>query len=472
MEKITRKVPNKSVDNTKNEVYTDIINKTDTNLNDVIIDSENNIIDNEETQQTEMGEDAQQSLETETTSDENIINKEILSDLTEDVVTKQYQRPKRKKAKKEKKSIAKLFRFLFLVAVIVVVSFGIIKLFGFVGSIISSRPQDISTKSQEITITSTGSLDYQNFQKGVLVANSGTITYYNSKMESAWEVPGFAGLPVIHTNGRYALVAYTNTSNAMLITGSDSIPVTGSGKIVSSYVNKNGYFALVMTEDGYKNQIAVFDNYCNLIYKWHSAENYITCVAISPDNKTMSAATVGFTENGFDSGIMMFDLAQNNPCSGKHQSDNLIMDIQFVSNSKLVAIGDKSTTFYKKDGKAVKTIDYEGKKLITFDVAESGKTILCFARDDSSMSSCDIYSYKLSGRQTGHFETDGKVLSVATCAGKVLVAKDGEFNLLSDSCRKIRTTSIVRDLNNSVLFNEGKYAFVISGNLAQIVKVG
>ncbi len=381
------------------------------------------------------------------------------------------RKAKQKKAIKRKISVKKLFKIIFLLALVVIVSIGIKKGFDVLGGFFASRWQNISTTSQEITITSTGTLDYENFQKGVLVANSGTITYFNTKMEAVWEKQGFAGLPVIHTNGRYALVAYCDTPNALLITGSNSIPVTGSGKIVSSYVNQNGYFALVMTEDGYKNQIAVFDNYGKVLYKWHSAENYVTSVAISPDNESMAAATIGFTENGFDSGIMMFDLAQSNPNAGQHQSDNLIMDIEFVSNNRLVVIGDKAATLYRKNGKELRSIDYEGKKLITFDVTQSGTTILCFARDDSSMSNCDIYTYKTNAKQSGHFETSGKVLSLSSCGNNVLVAKDGEFDLLTEKCRKIRTTSIVRDLKNSVLFNEGKFAFVISGNLAQIIKV-
>ncbi len=480
MEKITRKT-NKA---------TDAQNMQNTNvIPEVITEKSDNNVDNiqSQVQADAQGEDVEQTV----AQDEAIDAEHITDDAapeTDEVINQieaQQQNgqqaahseytPRRSKKQKNtsrrKISVKKLIRLIFVLVLVAAVSFGVKKGFELVGQFFASRQQNISTTSQEITITSTGTLDYENFQKGVLVANSGTLTYFNTKMEPVWEIPGFAGLPVIHTNGRYALVAYSDTPNALLITGSDSIPVTGSGKIVSSYVNKNGYFALVMTEDGYKNQIAVFDNFGNVLYKWHSAENYVTSVAISPDNESMAAATIGFTENGFDSGIMMFDLAQNNPNSGQHQSDNLIMDIEFVSNNKLVVIGDKAAAFYRKDGKALRSIDYEGKKLITFDVTESGRTVLCFARDDSSMSSCDIYSYKTNAKESGHFETSGKVLSISSCGSNVLVAKDGEFDLLTDKCRKIRTTSIVRDLKNSVLFNDGKFAFVISGNMAQVIKV-
>lgn len=376
----------------------------------------------------------------------------------------------RKKEHKRKINISKLIRSIVIILIIVLLSFGCYKGISALGSLISSS-RGVETHSEEISITSTGTLSYDRFQRGVLVANSGNISYYKSDLKCQWEMAGFDGQPVIHTNGKYALVAYTNTPNARLINGSESVPVTGSGKIVSSYVNKNGYFALVMTEDGYKNQISVFDNNGKLIYKWHSAENYITSVALSPDNKNLAAATISFTENGFDSGIMMFDLAQNQPNSGQHQSDNLIMNIEYVSNSKLVAIGDKNTVYYRKNGKMLETIDYSGKKLITFDVADSGRVILAFAKDDSAMSSCDVYSYKTNGKESGHYETEARVLSVSCCDDKLLVAMDSEFALLTDRCRSINSVSVVRDLKKSVLFNKGRDAFVISGNVAQVIGV-
>ena len=472
MEKITRKnAHNEKKDNITNENLENIENTQPVQL---VQEGEPEEIEEvtaaEESEPADTEADAEVEAES-VQEEETVPSAEVEVKETPKVRAKSSSRGRRhKKEPKHKVNVSKLITSIIAVAIIVLLSFGCYKGFTALGRLItSSRP--VETHSEEISITSTGTLAYDRFQRGVLVANSGNISYFKSDLNCQWEMPGFDGQPVIHTNGKYALVAYTNTPNARLINGADAVAVTGSGKIVSSYVNKNGYFALVMTEDGYKNQISVFDNNGKLIYKWHSAENFITSVALSPDNKNLAAATIGFTENGFDSGIMMFDLAQNQPNAGQHQSDNLIMNIEFVSNNKLVAIGDKNTVYYKKNGKLVDTIDYSGKKLITFDIADNGRVILAFAKDDSAMSNCDIYSYKTNGREGGHYETEGRVLSVSCCDENVLVAKDSEFELLTDRCRRINSVSVVRDLKKSVLFNKGRDAFVISGNVAQVIGV-
>ena len=394
---------------------------------------------------------------------------DVLSEIKTSSSLKKKPNSKREKDKK-KINYGKIIGYLIILAIAGLVVFGVVKGANFVIDYISQSLEQASP-AKEITINSTGSLAYEKFQKGVLIANEGTIAYHNSKNDVVWEKSAFSGSPVIKTNDRYALVSYTGTPNAILVNGPDTIPVTGNGKIVTSCINKNGYFALVMSEEGYKNQIVVFDNNGHVIYKWHSAENYVTCVAISPDNKNMAASTIGFGGNKFTNGVMIFDFAQEKPYAGQQEEENIIMSIDYVSKRRLVVIGDKNATYYKTNGKKIRTIDYEGRKLTTYDVCDGKNTVLCFAKDDSAMSSSDIYSYNTRGRQVGHFETESRVLSISCDSDEILVARERVFDVLSDKCRKKNSVQVLKDIKNSVLFDGGKKAFVISGNTGHIVKV-
>lgn len=441
-----------SINNSNNE--TDIVTtETEVNNEQLINSVENNEKNEEETvDKIEISNDS---------------NKD--NGVTEFKIKMEQARSKRMTNKK-RVNIKKLITFVITMAIIVLLTFFAYKGLYLLGKLILNDDQIIS-KSQEISITSTGTLDYERFCDGMLVANSGLISYLNSDLETVWEKPGYEGIPVISQNGKYALITYTDTSKAVLIHGENLIPVECSGKIVSSYINKNGYFAVIMTEDGFKNQIAVYDNTANIFYKWHSSENYITGVAVSPDNKNMCATTIGFTENGFDSGILMFDFGQGSPVSGQHQSDNLIMKIDYVGKKKIVAIGEKCTSFYKSNGNKISDVPYDDKKLVTFDVTDSEKTILCFSDDDSVTSNSEVYSYSANGKLSGKLDVSGRILSSSSCDERVMISKDGYLELLSDKCKRIKSISLVRDLKNSVLFDNSEYAFVISGNLAQVLKI-
>ena len=426
----------------------------------------------------------QQEVENVNTDQNDEETEQLASDETDEIVDEtpdetpdETQQPveyvrsrERVRNKKKKRSVKKIVTSLVLLLIIALITFFAYKGLKFLASLISSGDQ-IVTKSQEVSITSTGTLDYERFGDGVLVANSGVISYMNSELETVWEKQGFEGIPVVHHNGEYAIVTYTDTTKAVLINKDNAIPVDCPGKIVSSCVNKNGYFALVTTEDGFKNQIAVYDNSGNLFYKWHSSENYVTGVAVSPDNKSMCAATIGFTENGFDSGVLMFDFGQNSPVSGQHQSDNLIMKIEYVAKNKIVAIGDKCTSFYKTNGNKITDVAYGDKKLVTFDVTDTDKTVLCFSNDDSATSNSEVLSYNSRGKLYGKIDILGRIFSVSSCGDKILVSKDSNLELITDKCKRVRNASVVRDLKNSVLFNDGKCAFIISGNLAQVLKI-
>ena len=416
--------------------------------------------------------DDEASVEESSVNEENVI---VTDDKTDkdviDFELKMEQVRNRRTTKKKRINIKKLIVSAIIIVIIAIVTFAAYKGLYFLGTVLSDEQQMVA-KSEEISITSTGTLDYERYGDGMLVANSGVISFLNSKLETVWEKQGFEGIPVISQNGKYALITYTDTANAALVYNNNLMPIECSGKIVSSYINKNGYFAIITTEDGFKNQIVVYDNSANVFYKWHSSENYVTGVAISPDNKSMCATTIGFTENGFDSGILMFDFGQGNPVSGQHQSDNLIMKIDNVGNKKIVAIGEKCTSFYKSNGNKISDVSYGDKKLVTFDVTDSEKLILCFSDDDSATSKSEVASYSSKGKFIGKLDTTGRILSVSSCKDRVMISKDGYLEMLSDKCKRVKNVSVVRDLKNSVLFDGGKYAFVISGNLAQVLKIG
>ncbi len=379
-------------------------------------------------------------------------------------------KPARKKKPGKKINVGRLMKTLATAAICVIIVIGLLNGASMIAGLFRGKI-GADSQPEEIAMTSSGTLAYTRFQRGVLVANSGTVSYHNSKNDVVWEKAGYDGSPIIKGAGKYALVSYVGTPNALLFTGSDAVSVTGTGNIVSSCVNENGYFALVMTEDGYKNQIVAFDNNGNVIYRWHSAENYVTCVAISPDNKNMIASTIGFADNSFSGGVMIFDFAQEKPYAGQQESENVIMAINFVNPNRFVVIGDTGTSYYKTNGTKIKDIDYGGKKLTTFDVCDDGQTILCFAKDDSAMSNSDIYAYTSKGREKGHFETEGRALSISCCEGKVLVARENAYDLLNENCHWMRTIPVVKDIKNSVLFDKGRYSFVISGNTARVIRV-
>jgi hypothetical protein len=470
MEKITRNQRTTGDENPKNKEVEKVNEEKLESFQEVTeetaeIKIENNIEESEsfktQSEETPVSEDFKEQ-EPDNTDD-------VLSEIKPSSSLKKKTTHKREKNKK-KINYGKIIGYLITLAIAGLVVFGVVKGANFVIDYISQSIEHASP-AKEITINSTGSLAYEKFQKGVLIANEGTVSYHNSKNDVVWEKSAFSGSPVIKTNDRYALVSYTGTPNALLVNGPDTIPVTGNGKIVTSCINKNGYFALVMSEEGYKNQIVVFDNNGHVIYKWHSAENYVTCVAISPDNKNMAASTIGFGGDKFTNGVMIFDFAQEKPYAGQQEEENIIMSIDYVSKKRFVVIGDKNATYYKTNGKKIRTIDYEGRKLTTYDVCDGGNTVLCFSKDDSAMSSSDIYSYNTRGRQAGHFETESRVLSVSCDKDEILVARERVFDVLSDKCRKKNSVQVLKDIKNSVLFDGGKKAFVISGNTGHIVKV-
>ena len=139
----------------------------------------------------------------------------------------------RKKNPGKKINIGRLIKTLATVAICVIIVIGLFNGASMIAGLFRGKI-GADSQPEEIAMTSSGTLAYTRFQRGVLVANSGTVSYHNSKNDVVWEKAGYDGSPIIKGAGKYALVSYVGTPNALLFTGSDAVSVTGTGNIVSS----------------------------------------------------------------------------------------------------------------------------------------------------------------------------------------------------------------------------------------------
>ena len=174
-----------SINNSNNE--TDIVTTETEENNEQLINSVENNENNEKNEE-------------ETVDKIEISNDSNKDNGVAEFKIKMEQARSKRMTNKKRVNIKKLITFVITMAIIVLLTFFAYKGLYLLGKLILNDDQIIS-KSQEISITSTGTLDYERFCDGMLVANSGLISYLNSDLETFWENPGYEGIPVISQNG-------------------------------------------------------------------------------------------------------------------------------------------------------------------------------------------------------------------------------------------------------------------------------
>lgn len=328
-----------------------------------------------------------------------------------------------------------------------------------------------SNNPTTIEFDKTEKYDICEHNGNVVLSRNTSVVCLDNRMNVRWSVQQGNSSPVIKTCGKYALTYSFDTPNAILTKDGKTVNLPTENPIISASVNKNGYTVLVTREKGYKAQAIVYSADGNVIYKWHSADNYIVDVDISPDNRTMAVATADFSTDQASGGIMFFNFAQDKPYYGQIFKNNLMLEVQFIDKDSLMAVGDLSTKLIKSNGELENEYFYYGKKLNNYDIGTDYSLVLALSQSDSAIGSTEIKFVSNKLKEKGTTTVTGTISSLDSVKGKTLVALDRRLILMNNKGKEIKSLDINRDIRKAVLFGNGKNALVASGNMIELVKL-
>lgn len=320
-----------------------------------------------------------------------------------------------------------------------------------------------------IEFDKTEKYDICELNGNIVLARNANVACIDNRLNARWSIEQGNSAPVIKTSGRYALTYSFDVANAVLTKDGKSVNLPTDNPIIAASVNKNGYSVLVTREKGYKAQAVVHSPDGNVIYKWHSADNYIVDVDISQDNRTLAVATVDFSTDTVSGGIMFFNFSQDKPYYGQIFKNNLMMEIQFVDKDSLMAVGDLSTILVKTNGDVEGEYSYNGKKLNDYDIGTDFSLVLVLSQSDSVMDNAEIKFVDKKLKEKGTVVVEDSVSSVDSVRGRTLVAMERRLVLMNNKGKELKSIELNRDVKKAVLFGNGKSALVASGSIVELI---
>lgn len=327
------------------------------------------------------------------------------------------------------------------------------------------------TADGELPLEKTEKYFFAGSKDGVVAAQADAVSLITSSLSTAWEIPMVSTNPVIKTEGDYVLAYDMEANGAMVIQNGNPMEVPTDDAVITGSINKNGYFALVTKEKGYKAQIIVYDPTGTVLYKWHSADNYIIDVAISPSNQCLAAATLDFSKDVASGGLMLFQFSQEKPFAGQVLEGNLLMQVHFADKNTLLAVGDTAAAGFDALGNKLWDIDYGGKQLITYDISDNGNLALAFREQDSVMSGSVAKIYGTNGKEKGEYQCAEQITGVDAVGNDVLLSQARKLTLISARGGELKKLDVNRDIKEAVLFRDRKHALVVSGASAQVLQL-
>ena len=310
--------------------------------------------------------------------------------------------------------------------------------------------------------------DYYGFATvngDIVAAYRDNIKIYDTDLKEKETIAVSGVDPTVKTNGKNMIVFYPSENKALVKIGSETKNISTPYYILNATVNKNGYYALITEEKGFKSQVIVCDNKGSEIYKWHSSDYYITDVSISDDNKHMVLTSLAPDKDAIKSSIMVFSFTDEKPIAQIVKTDVTYISASFINKNKIAIIGDKKAGVFNLNLSPVWEEDYSTKQLFTYS-ADDKNIILALGNTKSASEKVSVKIYSPSGNLKGEFIHNGEITGIDTSQNSILVYGKRNLYNISESGKVKRQLDLNIDILHAFTVKNG--VFVVSNSVGKI----
>lgn len=184
------------------------------------------------------------------------------------------------------------------------------------------------------------------YDKYIAVLNKNNLVEYTSDGKKIAELETNISVPLVHTNGKYMVMAEKNGQKIYLISGGSIVwQNTIQGSISEVNVNENGYVSIVIKNTTSKSVIAFYDLKGIELFRVHIANNYAICTSISTNNQYLAIGEIDYSGTILKSyvKIVSVEKAQTEPTDSiiyTYESENgeIITNINYQDKENAICM--------------------------------------------------------------------------------------------------------------------------------------
>lgn len=329
---------------------------------------------------------------------------------------------------------------------------------------------DYTPVEYETSINDTENTLFTNVEDCILLATSEGVITYDKKLTPSPVLPMAGKSPQIYSQGDYYIQYFKDSPTAYIVCDDEWKKFQAKGKILTASINSDGFFVIVCEEKGYKALVTVYNDDFEEIFKWHSAENFVTAASVSPDNKSLALATQSFGYQEQKTGIYVFDFSKEEPVSYCTTSNNLIASISHTDDDEILCIGSDALSLYSKNGNCIWNRPYDGDKLVNYTLSEDFVAIANLS-STAILGNSHISLYDFNGNLLGKFENTEEIINLDSYEDVLLVANKKSILITDENGNITNNIRFSKNIKQGLLFGDTGYAAVITGNVIHSVLI-
>lgn len=319
-----------------------------------------------------------------------------------------------------------------------------------------------------ITVYSSNATDY-NSRNGVMgIVNDSFFELYDDEGKLLQAVSHGMSDPVLETSEARFLLYDRDRYSLNIYNYSDELYTAEFDKpIVSADIGRDGTYAVVTDSDTSKSTVFVYDKDNESVYKWSSANYYITDVAVSNDGEKIAVSLINSNGGIFESYIYVLDFDSAEP-KYRFNFNDIVSSITSCSESYILANGFDRAYSVPWNGGGELDLEVSG-VVRCYDYELNGGSCLVFGREDNEqVNTVTVLNSK--GNITATIEFNSNIYDVAVSETRVAVLSDNEV-FVYDRKGNLKNTYSLEKQSNFVGISEDNCVIVLDNTeLIKIIK--
>lgn len=320
-----------------------------------------------------------------------------------------------------------------------------------------------------IEYTSNKQSRFTVFKGGLVLLTNERLKIYDSTGVELTNTQLVSKSPEVRSNEKLVMVYDRNGYDLRLYNSfTEVFHKKFSGEIINATINKTGYFTVITKAEGYKAQVTVFNPSFEEIYKWSSAESYVTYSDVSPNGSSMAVGIIKNFDGRTSAAVEFFNLNQNSSTAVKKLNGSLVYSLAFKNNDTICALTDSECVYFKPDGTLIAK-----KSLDTVNPAayrnDSGRYTVLAVNDTTISMDTKVILLDNNGSEVVNSVVNGQVKSICANSGYIAALTDENAYILNMDGKITDTFKVNRDF--SLIFTlDNSHILLIGSNSARYEK--
>lgn len=318
-----------------------------------------------------------------------------------------------------------------------------------------------------ITVYSSNALDY-NCRNGVIgIVNDSFFELYDDEGKLLQAVSHGMSDPVLETSEARFLLYDRDRYSLNIFNYSDKLYSTEYDKpIVAADIGRDGTYAVVTDSDTSKSTVFVYDKDNESVYKWSSANYYITDVAVSNDGEKIAVSLINSNGGIFESYIYVLDFDSAEP-KYRFNFNDIVSSLTSCSESYLLVNGFDRAYSVPWNGGGELDLNVSG-VVRHYDYELNGGSCLVFGREDNEqVNTVTVLNSK--GDITATLEFNSNIYDVAVSETSVAVLSENEV-FVYDRKGNLKNSYSLEKQANFVGISDDDQILVLENT--ELVKIG